>query len=164
MNYFKKLCDNCTQQGCCTSSASPLLFQDDLEKLRNTGKSEEEYIQYIEIKGKKFKALKKKRNSNICIFWDEEKEKCSVYDKRPFECRAFPFSLELVDDKCYWTIYSCNPDSDWKWSEDYLQNLEKEIGFKQIMENIEYFNEHPDQTLGLANEFQFTFIREVNKN
>ena len=87
-----------------------------------------------------------------------------MYDKRPFECRAFPFSLELVDDKCYWTIYSCNPNSDWKWSEDYLQNLEKEIGFKQIMENIEYFNEHPDQTLGLANEFQFTFIREVNKN
>jgi len=164
MNYFKKLCGSCSQQGCCTSSASPLLFPDDLEKLRTTGKSEEEYIQHIEIKGKKFKALKKKGNSNTCIFWDEEKQNCSVYDKKPFECNAFPFSLELVDDKCYWTIYSCNPDNDWKWSEDYLQILEKEIGFKQIMENIDYFNEHPDKTLGLTNESKFIFIREVNKN
>ncbi len=32
------------------------------------------------------------------------------------------------------------------------------------MENIEYFNQHPDKTLGLANESKFTFIREVKKN
>ena len=32
------------------------------------------------------------------------------------------------------------------------------------MENIEYFNQHPDKTLGLANESKFTFIREVNTN
>ena len=69
-----------------------LLFPNDLEKLLTTGKSEEECIQHIEINGKKFKALKKKRNSNVCIFWDEEKEKCSVYNKRPFEWSFSIFS------------------------------------------------------------------------
>jgi len=162
MKDFKKLCTNCTHQACCTKSASPLVFTDDLKKLRTTGKSEEQYIQYFEIKGKKFKALKKKGNSNICVFWDEEKEMCSIYDKRPFECRAFPFSLELVNGKCYWTVYPCNPDSDWKWSEEYLENLEKDEQFKEIMENIDYFVLHPEITVGIENESKYTFLREVN--
>ncbi len=34
----------------------------------------------------------------------------------------------------------------------------------KFLENIEYFNQHPDKTLGLANESKFTFIREVKKN
>lgn len=86
-----------------------------------------------------------------------------MYDKIPFECRAFPFSLELVDDKCYWIVYSYNLDSDRKWSEDYLQNLKKDIGFKQIMESTEYFNEHPDNTLGLQTSFNLLSYVKLTK-
>ena len=164
MKYFQKLCETCSHQECCTKSASPLLFEDDLKKLKTLGKPEEEYVELIKIDGKNFKALKKKEDSKTCVFWDDEKQMCSVYDKRPFECRAYPFSLEMEDDKCFWTIYSCNPDTDWKWTEDYLKNLERERGFKQIMENIEYFEQHPDNTVGLEGESQFAFIREVRNN
>lgn len=163
MNTFKKLCGNCKHQGCCTRSVSPMLFSQDLEDLKAIGKATDEFIGELEIKGKKFKTLKKKPNSNTCIFWDEEKKNCSIYNKRPFECRAYPFSLELVNGKCYWMIYSCNPEANWKWSEDYLEILEKDKQYEEIMQNIEYFVRHLETTLHEWIGEQYTIIREVNR-
>lgn len=162
MNDFRKLCENCSHQGCCTRSASPLVFSDDLKKLETVNNDENKFTQFFTIKGKKFRGLVKKKNSDICIFWDEDTKQCTVYDKRPFECRAFPFSLEKVNGKYYWTIYSCNQDADWQWTEEYLQNLENDPQFDEIMQNIEYFVLHPETTVSEYKEYDYTIIREVN--
>ena len=124
MISFEKLCGNCSHQNCCTNSAEPILFSHDLKKLEAIGKKNDQYLQEIKVDGKKVDAIKKKKDSSICVFWDEEKKHCSVYENRPFDCRAYPFDILLIDGKYHWIVYSCNTDSDWKWSEDFLQNLE----------------------------------------
>jgi len=53
--------------------------------------------------------LKEKSNYD-CIFWAKEPvEGCTVYAKRPLQCRSFPFWPSIVDSKKNWemTARSC---------------------------------------------------------
>jgi len=162
MTSFKRLCDSCNHQGCCTNSSIPLVFSSDLKALESIGRSGDEYLQDVQIKGKKVKALKKKNNSNVCVFWNEEKRICSIYENRPFDCRAYPFDIRLVDGKYRWIVYSCNPDSDWHWSESYLEALEKDMELNDIFNSIETFANNTE--LILPKESQKTpyiILREV---
>ncbi|MGI0027317.1 MAG: YkgJ family cysteine cluster protein [Nitrosopumilaceae archaeon] len=162
MTSFAKLCGSCKHQGCCTNSSTPLVFSNDFNALKSIGKSGTEYLQEVTIKGKKVSALKKKNNSNICVFWDEDKKMCSVYEKRPFDCRAYPFDIYLIDGKYHWIVYSCNPESNWQWSEDYLQELEKDMELNGVFNDIETFANNTE--LILPQELQktsFTILREV---
>jgi Fe-S-cluster containining protein len=159
---FEKLCTSCKHQGCCTNSSAPLVFLHDLNALKNIGKSGSEYLQEVTIKDKKVKTIKKKNNSNICIFWDENERKCLIYKNRPFDCRAYPFDICLIDGKYYWIVYSCNSDSDWHWSEIYLQTLEKDMELNEIFNDVETFANNTE--LILLQESQktpFTILREV---
>ena len=38
--------------------------------------------------------LKKKKNGR-CIFFDELNKNCSIYEKRPIECRIYPYCLHF---------------------------------------------------------------------
>lgn len=162
MISFKALCDSCKHQACCTNSSVPLVFSGEYESLKSIGKSGDEYIQELTINNKTIKAVKKKEGSDICVFWDEEKKKCNIYENRPFDCRAYPFDISLIDGKYYWIVYSCNSDSDWKWSENYLQDLEEYIEKNEIFKDIETFAKNTE--LILPKESQktpFTILREV---
>jgi Fe-S-cluster containining protein len=162
MISFKRLCDSCKHQGCCTNSSVPLVFPRDLNALKSIGKSGEEYLQLVTIKDKKVFALKKKNNSNVCVFWDEDKKMCSIYENRPFDCRAYPFDICLVDGKYHWIVYSCNPDSDWRWSENYLQTLEKDMELNEVFNNIEIFANNTELILPRESEkTPYTILREV---
>ena len=46
-------------------------------------------------------SLREKSNFD-CIFWTEEG--CSVYEKRPLQCRSFPFWQSVVCDKRNWKM------------------------------------------------------------
>ena len=163
MVSFKKLCDSCQHQGCCTNSSVPLVFPHDLNALKSIGKSGNEYLQQVTIKNKKVFALKKKNNSNVCVFWDEDKKMCSIYENRPFDCRAYPFDICLINGKYHWIVYSCNPDSDWHWSENYLQALEKDMELNEIFDNIETFANNTELILPHESEkTPYTVLREVN--
>ena len=162
MISFTKLCGSCQHQGCCTNSSVPLVFSEDFRSLASIGKSGKEYLQEVTIHNKKVPAVKKKNNSNVCVFWDESKKMCSVYENRPFDCRAYPFDIMFIEGKYHWIVYSCNPDSDWKWSEEYLEALEKDMESNNIFKDMETFAHNTE--LILPQESQktpFTVLREV---
>lgn len=162
MTSFKKLCDNCLSQGCCTDSTVPLVFSTDFDALKTIGKEGEDYIQELDVKGRKVKALKKKPNSLNCVFWDEVKKRCTVYQQRPFDCRAYPFDILYVQGKFRWISYSCNPHSDWEWTEKHLETLERDMEEHQIFEEITTFADNTD--LILPNESKktpYVILREV---
>jgi Fe-S-cluster containining protein len=48
-------------------------------------------------------ALKEKSNYD-CIFW---KEGCTVYERRPLQCRTYPFWLSMLDSEETWNSLSC---------------------------------------------------------
>ena len=159
---FNKLCDSCEHKGCCTSFASPLLFSHDLEDLKDIGKDSEEFVKEIKINGRNAKTLKKKDNSNICVFWDEVIGKCSIYKNRPFDCRAYPFDIYFIDGKYHWIVYSCNPESEWQWTEKYLQMLENDKQFNEVMENIDVYSDLTQiNKLEKSKQYPFTVLRSV---
>ncbi|MDE1726770.1 MAG: YkgJ family cysteine cluster protein [Thaumarchaeota archaeon] len=162
MISFKRLCDNCASHGCCTDSTVPLVFSTDFEALKSIGKAQDLYIQELDIKGRKVKALKKKQNSSNCVFWNEEKKLCSIYEQRPFDCRAYPFDILFVEGKFHWIVYSCNPDSNWEWSEKYLERLEKDMEINKIFDEIASFADNTDLILpDESKKTPYTVLREV---
>ena len=87
---------------------------------------------------------------------------CSIYENRPFDCRAYPCDICLIDGKYYWIVYSCNSDSDWQWSENYLQALEKDMELNKIFNDIETFANNTELILPHESEkTPYTILREV---
>jgi len=39
-----------------------------------------------------------------CIFFDTREDKCDIYERRPLDCRLFPFDIKLSDDKTEYII------------------------------------------------------------
>ena len=108
--------------------------------LDSIGKTTDEFLEDRNVYGKTVKAIKKKPNSTLCIFWDQDNKKCSIYKQRPFDCRSYPFDILQINEKYHWIVYSCNPQSNWQWAESYLQMLEQDVAFSEIMENIDVFS------------------------
>lgn len=159
---FNKLCDNCKHQNCCTDSAEPLVFDTDYKLLEEIGKTSEKYLHLRNVKGKNVRALNKKKDSTQCIFWDENKKNCSIYEHRPFDCRAYPFDILRVNNKFHWIVYSCNTDSDWEWTNTYLEMFEKEEFFDEIRKNIETFSNNTELVLPEeSKKTAYTILREV---
>lgn len=160
---YEKLCNSCKHQSCCTNSVVPLVFSYDFEKLKSIGKSGSAFVKEIKVGGRSVNSIKKKENSNICVFWDEDKKGCSIYQDRPLDCKVYPFDIYLVDGKYHWILYSCNPDSNWEWTEEHLQSLEEDEQFNELMENIELYNDY-SKVLMLVSKSQnipFKVLREV---
>ena len=158
------LCNNCKKLSCCTDFFPPLLYPTDLISLKNAGKSESDFIKNIRINGTVVKTIKKKENSTACMFWDEEERLCSVYNNRPFDCKMYPFDVIWSNNAYHWIIYSCNPDSDWKWTEAYLQKLEADPQFNEMMQNSEGLRLTSDnvECLGNIEEPPYAILRKVN--
>jgi len=135
---FKNLCNTCQDHSCCTTFASPLIFNSDLLKIKSV--TNEKFFEFIKVNDKKMMALTKKKDSSSCHFWDS-KVGCRIYQHRPLECRMFPFDIHKIDNEYRWVVYTCNPNSDWQWAESYLQMLETDPVFPELMENIEEFTD-----------------------
>lgn len=39
-----------------------------------------------------------------CTFFDMSKKRCSIYERRPIDCRLFPFDIKLADNKAEYII------------------------------------------------------------
>lgn len=157
---FNKLCDSCNHHGCCTGLANPIVFSHDLADLESIGKSGDEFLKTVKINGQDTKFIRKKNNSGICTFYDEDKKICTVYNNKPFDCRAYPFDICLIENKYHWIVYSCNTDSDWAWSEKYLQMLENDVQFKEVLEKIDIFAKAALDALQKS-QVPFKILREV---
>ena len=161
---ISNLCVSCKKLSCCTDFFPPLLYPSDLIRLKNAGKSENEFLKNIRINGNVIKTVKKKENSTACMFWDEEKRLCGIYNDRPFDCKMFPFDVWWTNNEYHWIVYSCNPESDWKWTEQYLQKLESDPQFNEMMQNNEVIRLTSDNPEYLANieEPPYAVLRKVN--
>ena len=162
---FKKLCTSCKHQGCCTSFAAPLLFATDIQKLREIGKDGDAYTKEVIIEGKKARVIRKKPNSSLCTFWDEKNKTCSIYKNRPFDCMMYPFDIFWINGKYHWVLYSCNPHSNWQWTEEILTMFESSPQFQEVVKNISVFaNLDEIDDLKASHELSYTMLREVNFN
>ena len=162
---FENLCGNCDHKNCCTNSAVPLVFSNDLERIKKKDLQYIKHLKTIEINGKQVYAVKKKEGSTECVFWDDLVGGCKIYESRPIDCRLYPFDILYVDDSYRWIVYSCNENSNWVWSENYLQTLEKDNGFDDLMKNIDLFSEHTKMILPNESEkTPYVILRKVNWN
>ena len=164
MSQFVKLCETCTHKGCCTDFASPLVFENDLENLKQINKHTNEFVKDIRINGNKIKTIRKKEGTNNCVFWDAEGKKCSIYKNRPFDCTLYPFDIYFISGKYHWVVYTCNPASDWSWAEEHLKALESDARFHDVISNMAEFSDlnEIDKLVGFAKETPFVVLREVN--
>ncbi|HXX05331.1 MAG TPA: YkgJ family cysteine cluster protein, partial [Candidatus Bathyarchaeia archaeon] len=122
-----------------------------------------EYTKEVMIEGQKVRVIRKKSNSNMCIFWDDNNKKCSIYNNRPFDCVMYPFDIYLINGRYHWVIYSCNPESGWQWTEEHMKMLENHPQFIEIISNIEaYSNLHEINNLTKLDQLSYTILREVN--
>lgn len=160
MPDYSPLCGNCKSQGCCTNSAVPLVFESDYVDLLSIGKATEEFLHDRNVHGNIIKAVNKKKDSTECIFW--QNNQCSIYYQRPFDCRAYPFDVLKINSEYHWIVYSCNPDSDWSWAEDYLVALEQDRAFAEVMRKIEIFSGNTEIILpGESEKTPYTVLRKV---
>ena len=61
----------------------------------------EEFAKSYLIRAKSRYSLREVRSENLgyaCIFFDQEKRLCSIYDVRPKQCRTFPFWEQFKND------------------------------------------------------------------
>ena len=98
-------CKRCS--ACCRyDSGFVFLSQKDLEKLAAEQKLDESgfvktYCRWVmDWQGKEVLSLKEKANKD-CIFWDSG---CTVYEKRPLQCRTFPFWQSITASVKAWEI------------------------------------------------------------
>ena len=159
---YKRLCGSCKSKSCCTDFAEPILFPTDLNKLQRIGKLEHDFVGSIVIEDKTIKKIKRKNNSNVCVFWNEGKKNCSIYENRPFDCRMFPFDIDWVDNEYHWIVYSCNLNSDWTWCDQHLKKLEDDPQFDEIMKNIEFFRLTSKNYVDQLKEPTCAILRKVN--
>jgi len=160
---FEKLCGNCDHKNCCTDSAVPLVFSKDLEKIKKKDFQYSEHLKIVKINGVDVKAVKKKENSLECVYWDSDLGGCTIYESRPIDCRLYPFDILNIENSFYWIVYTCNPDSDWKWSEDYLKLLENDDGFDDLIKNITFFSDHTEMILpNESKKTPYIVLRKIN--
>lgn len=133
------LCNSCQKKPCCVDFDAPIVFPSDFEKLIKIGKSGPEFIEDTNIGAVKIKQILKKEGSTSCIFFDEKNIRCKIYHNRPFDCEMFPFDIVWDDGAYHWMVYSCNPDSDWKWCEEHLQKFESDPRFEEVMQKAELY-------------------------
>jgi Fe-S-cluster containining protein len=67
------------------------------------------YCRWIPAENGDFRLTLKEKSNYDCIFWAVKPvEGCAVYDKRPLQCRSFPFWLSIVNDKTSWEMAARN--------------------------------------------------------
>jgi Fe-S-cluster containining protein len=107
--------DHCRQCGTCCRKGGPAIHQED-QKLLENGYIPLRYLftirkdepVYDNVQGCIISAwsdiirIKSSKNSNTCVFFNSEQNKCTIYDNRPKECRT----LECWNTREIEEIYS----------------------------------------------------------
>lgn len=157
---MNKLCTSCKTMSCCTDFMPPFLTPKELALIQEkTGFSE--IYENLNLNGRDVHAIKAKPGTQECVFLSS-KQVCTIYDHRPFDCKIYPFDIYKINDEYTWIVYSCNPDSDWKWSEELLDKFEKTLLTHDIQDYIDAFSnverfENPN-----ALDYEYAVLRKVD--
>lgn len=138
LDIWNGLCDKCNHKSCCNDYVTPFLSTKEFKDIQKLGY--ENFADDVLINDISGHALKKKSNSEECVFWSAQKG-CTIYSNRPFDCKLFPFDIYKIDGVYMWVVYSCNPDSDWSWAEKMLESFESELITKDVIKNLDAFSD-----------------------
>lgn len=107
-SFDEKACEKCGGKCCTGESGSIFVSKEELKILRQyLGLDEQEFaLKFLKKVGFKmsFKEVKFE-DGYACIFFDQVKRNCKIYEYRPSQCRTFPF---------------------WKYYKNHKEELEKE--------------------------------------
>jgi Fe-S-cluster containining protein len=101
--YHEGLRFRCTRCGrCCRGAGNVWVSDDEIEALASLLEvSPDEFrAVYARRGGRAGTILRQKRNQD-CVFWDE-KRGCGVYERRPKQCRTYPFWSANVVSRENW--------------------------------------------------------------
>jgi Fe-S-cluster containining protein len=154
------LCGSCTTQSCCKCFVGANLLPSELENIKNHI-GNDGFVEIVKFNKISTPVIKNKQNSNECYFWDSEKEQCSIYEHRPFDCKLFPFDIHEIDGKYMWVINSCNPDADWSWTDSILNSFEDNPSFPELVKTLKTYS-YPESTKN--NLYEIKIIRPVKYN
>lgn len=155
---LETLCNKCNHTSCCNNFVTPFLTPNEKEKISKAGHKDfsEDFITH----GMNVHALKKKPGTDECVFWKKDTG-CGIYENRPFDCMLFPFDIYKIDGEYKWVIYSCNPESEWKWTDKILTSLEEEIISEDVIKHIEAYSD-VERLDASDNSFDLVELRKVN--
>jgi len=102
-----------------------------------------------------------KINTKTPCAYLNKKGLCGVYDKRPFDCKLFPFDLIKESGEFYWVIWDVDcpiiKEERDKFN-DYLHEHETEL-IPKIKDYLEEFNEWEDAEY--KEKFKYEILREL---
>lgn len=154
------LCSNCKSISCCTDFMPPFLTPNELSLI-------EEHTEFTNIaenltlNGRAVHAIKAKPGTVECVFLSS-KGVCTIYEHRPFDCKVYPFDIYKINDEYVWIVYSCNPESNWEWSEDLLDRFERTLLNPDMISYIDAFSslerlENPNSI-----DYEYQVLRKVD--
>ena len=136
------------------------MLPSELEKIKKHV-GHDSFVETVEFNKIPTPVIKNKDGVEECYFWDSEKEHCSIYDVRPFDCKLFPFDIHEIDGKYMWVINNCNPDADWSWTESILDDFEADESFPELVRTLKSYS-YPEST---RNElYEIKILRPVKTN
>jgi len=155
---WKGLCDQCNHTSCCTNFVTPFLTPTEQKNIKK--RKYENFSDNLLINGMEVHSLKKKPGTNECVFWDKDIG-CRIYQNRPFDCKLFPFDIYKINGIYTWVVYSCNPETDWTWSEKILESLEEEVISEDAVKHLDAYSDL-ERLNASDKSFSFIKLRKVN--
>lgn len=155
---LNELCDKCSHTSCCNNFVTPFLTSTEKEKISKIGHYN--FSDDFSTHGMNVHSLKKKPGTDECVFWSKDAG-CGIYQNRPFDCMLFPFDIYKIDGEYTWVVYSCNPKSDWVWSEKILVSLEEEIISEDVIKHLDAYSD-VSRLDASDKSFDLVELRKVN--
>ena len=142
-----KMCNNCEIAIKCCKIVPPMIFQFEQKDFQDN-------IFYNEFNSEKIPLLNK--SDKNCIFLKDNK--CSIYQKRPLNCKMFPIDIKRINDKLYWiNLDFCKIPENIESNLNKFENALLKIPRKELDLYVDYSN----QTKELR-KIEYQIIREVS--
>ncbi len=137
-----KICAEQCGSKCCKST-QPVLSSEDFKRIKSST-DKNDWFEEIEENDEIIRLVRKKRESNDCIFLTNE-GKCEIYEYRPLDCILFPIFLKIKEKEpskynIKWLVWFC-PLSE-KIGIDTLKIESKELVKNYLSSNPQYIFEY----------------------
>lgn len=90
-------------KGCCRFSEMDSHWQPYLLDEEVSAISKDCFLKESLLPSKKIKTLST-GGQHICFFFDNENNRCKIYENRPFECRLYPFLINKIKETIYLSV------------------------------------------------------------